>query len=269
MTSKQVRSAYRASTRGPPVSRAERLRRDRAEQDRIRKEAERERAAARARLARERRRDKELAERAHRRKLRMPLASVRPSQDTISRFARGGGGGGGGGDGKPGSCCDGGDKENEAPRRGCARAGRSDLLEEQEQEQEEEEEGASPTRVPPPPPPPSTQAILINADAFFPTSSQQARELQDDANAAPARQRSLSAAGPEPSPSRPQRAVPPQDRQPPRMADTPSSPAASAQTGNTEPARWPGADAQPCFRESQETEYGGEWVDELASELVF
>lgn len=75
------------------MSRAERQKQDRAEQERIRKEFEKDKAAAKARLAREKKRDKELAEREQKKKLRMPLVNVRPSQDTIARFVRGNGSG--------------------------------------------------------------------------------------------------------------------------------------------------------------------------------
>ncbi|KYK56585.1 hypothetical protein DCS_03586 [Drechmeria coniospora] len=93
MTSKQVREAYKASNRGPPLSRAERIRQEKAEQERIRKDLDRERSTARARLLRERKRDKELEVKALKRKDRLPLVTVRPSQDTIARFVRGNGAG--------------------------------------------------------------------------------------------------------------------------------------------------------------------------------
>ncbi|XP_044718937.1 AMP-dependent synthetase/ligase [Hirsutella rhossiliensis] len=89
MTSKQVRKAYKAATRAAPVPRAERLRQERAEQDRIRRELDRDRAAARARAARERRRETAVGEREARRRQGLPLADVRPSQDTIAKFVRG------------------------------------------------------------------------------------------------------------------------------------------------------------------------------------
>ncbi|POR38563.1 Uncharacterized protein TPAR_01220 [Tolypocladium paradoxum] len=91
MTSKQVRKAYKAANREPKLSRAERIKQEKAEQARIRKEFEREKAATRARVAREKKRDKELAEQEHKKKNGLPLVSVRPSQDTIAKFVRGNG----------------------------------------------------------------------------------------------------------------------------------------------------------------------------------
>ncbi|KAK2605875.1 hypothetical protein QQS21_003715 [Conoideocrella luteorostrata] len=91
MTSKQVRKAYKASTRTPPMSRVERIKQEKAEQERIRKDFEKEKAAAKARLAREKKKGRESAEREQKKKLGMPLVNVRPSQDTIARFVRGNG----------------------------------------------------------------------------------------------------------------------------------------------------------------------------------
>ncbi|KAH6603655.1 hypothetical protein Trco_008430 [Trichoderma cornu-damae] len=93
MTSKQVRKAYRAANRVPRVSRAELLRQERAEQERIRKELDKEKAAAKAKALREKKRAKEQAEREEKKKKGLPLVAVRPSQDTIARFARGNGSG--------------------------------------------------------------------------------------------------------------------------------------------------------------------------------
>lgn len=91
MTSKQVQKAYKAANRGPRMSRVERIKQERAEQERIRKEFEKERAASKAKQAREKKKGKLLAEREEKRKKGLPLVSVRPSQDTISRFVRGNG----------------------------------------------------------------------------------------------------------------------------------------------------------------------------------
>ncbi|KAL7946988.1 hypothetical protein V8C42DRAFT_319350 [Trichoderma barbatum] len=93
MTSKQVRKAYRAANRVPRVSRAELLRQERAEQERIRKEFEKEKAASKAKALREKKRAKEQAEREEKKKRGLPLVNVRPSQDTIARFVRGNGSG--------------------------------------------------------------------------------------------------------------------------------------------------------------------------------
>ncbi|KAL7935804.1 hypothetical protein V8C35DRAFT_298291 [Trichoderma chlorosporum] len=91
MTSKQVRKAYREANRVPRVSKAELLRQERAEQERIRKEFEKEKAALKAKTLREKKRAKEQAERDEKKKKGLPLVNVRPSQDTIARFVRGNG----------------------------------------------------------------------------------------------------------------------------------------------------------------------------------
>ncbi|UNI22913.1 hypothetical protein JDV02_008757 [Purpureocillium takamizusanense] len=91
MTSKQVRAAHKAATRMPKMSRAERIRQEKEEQERIRKELDKERASSRARAARQRKRDKEETERQAKRRNGLPLVTVRPSQDTISKFVRGNG----------------------------------------------------------------------------------------------------------------------------------------------------------------------------------
>ncbi|PKK43482.1 hypothetical protein CI102_13757 [Trichoderma harzianum] len=93
MTSKQVRKAYKEANRVPRVSRAEQLRQERAEQERIRKEFEKDKAALKARTLREKKRAKEQAEREEKRKKGLPLVNVRPSQDTIAWFVRGKGSG--------------------------------------------------------------------------------------------------------------------------------------------------------------------------------
>ncbi|KAK7423582.1 hypothetical protein QQX98_001040 [Neonectria punicea] len=91
MTSKQVQKAYKAATKGPRLTRAERIREEKAEQERIRKEFEKEKASAKARAAREKKKGKELAEKEEKRKKGLPLVSVRPSQETIAWFVRGNG----------------------------------------------------------------------------------------------------------------------------------------------------------------------------------
>ncbi|KAJ4854382.1 uncharacterized protein T069G_11361 [Trichoderma breve] len=93
MTSKQVRKAYKEANRVPRVSRAEQLRQERAEQERIRKEFEKDKAALKAKTLRERKRAKEQAEREEKKKKGLPLVNVRPSQDTIAWFVRGRGSG--------------------------------------------------------------------------------------------------------------------------------------------------------------------------------
>ncbi|KAM3497872.1 hypothetical protein MY10362_008791 [Beauveria mimosiformis] len=91
MTSKQVRNAYRAASKTPTMTRAERIKWEREEQDRINKEFEKEKAAAKARAARERKKEKEMQQREEKRRNGLPLVNVRPSQDTIARFVRGNG----------------------------------------------------------------------------------------------------------------------------------------------------------------------------------
>ncbi|KAK1254086.1 hypothetical protein MKX08_008081 [Trichoderma sp. CBMAI-0020] len=91
MTSKQVRKAYQAANRVPRLSRAERIKQERAEQERIRKEFEKEKAAARAKFLREKKKAKEQAEKEEKKKKGLPLVTVRPSQDTIAKFFRGNG----------------------------------------------------------------------------------------------------------------------------------------------------------------------------------
>ncbi|KAF4450330.1 hypothetical protein F53441_6613 [Fusarium austroafricanum] len=91
MTSKQVRNAYKAANKGPKLSRAEAWKQEKAEQERIRKEFEREKAAAKAKVARDKKKEKELAEKEAKRKKGLPLINVRPSQETISWFVRGNG----------------------------------------------------------------------------------------------------------------------------------------------------------------------------------
>ncbi|KAL7919577.1 hypothetical protein ACQKWADRAFT_300849 [Trichoderma austrokoningii] len=91
MTSKQVRKAYQAANRVPRLSKAERIKQERAEQERIRKEFEKEKAAARAKLLREKKKAKEQAEMEDKKKKGLPLVTVRPSQDTIAKFFRGNG----------------------------------------------------------------------------------------------------------------------------------------------------------------------------------
>ncbi|KAM0477119.1 hypothetical protein ACHAPX_006082 [Trichoderma viride] len=91
MTSKQVRKAYQAANRVPRLSKAERIKQERAEQERIRKEFEKDKAAARAKFLREKKKAKEEAEKQDKKKKGLPLVTVRPSQDTIAKFFRGNG----------------------------------------------------------------------------------------------------------------------------------------------------------------------------------
>ncbi|KAK3400829.1 hypothetical protein B0T20DRAFT_371516 [Sordaria brevicollis] len=88
MTSKQAKKLYKQATKQPKLSKAEQRRLELEEQERIRKELDKQKSANKARLAREKKKAKELAEKEARRKRGLPLVDVHPSQDTISRFVR-------------------------------------------------------------------------------------------------------------------------------------------------------------------------------------
>lgn len=93
MTSKAAKKAYQKATRaGPRMSRAERNKRDADEVARQNKEYEKEKNAAKAKIAREKKAAKALAEKNTRRIMGLPEPSkyVRASQPTISRFVRSG-----------------------------------------------------------------------------------------------------------------------------------------------------------------------------------
>lgn len=91
MTSKAAKKAYLQAQRGPRISKAEQRKRDAEEYERIRKEHEKEKNAARAQVARDKKAAKVSAEKEARRKLGLPEPSrfVRASQPTISKFVRG------------------------------------------------------------------------------------------------------------------------------------------------------------------------------------
>ncbi|KAG9250721.1 uncharacterized protein F5Z01DRAFT_628851 [Emericellopsis atlantica] len=93
MTSKQLKKQHQKANQGPKLSRIEQRKLELAEQERIRKELEKDRQQARARIARDKKKAKEEAQKEARRKKGRPLVDVRPSQDTISRFVRGNGNG--------------------------------------------------------------------------------------------------------------------------------------------------------------------------------
>lgn len=90
MTSKAAKKAYQQAQKGPRISKAEQRRRDAEEYERIRKENEKERNAAKAKAARDKKAAKALAEKEGRKKLGLPEPSrfVRASQPTISKFVR-------------------------------------------------------------------------------------------------------------------------------------------------------------------------------------
>ncbi|KAK3374672.1 hypothetical protein B0H63DRAFT_255249 [Podospora didyma] len=91
MTSKQAKKLYLEATRQPRVSREEARRIEREEQERIRNEFEKEKAANKARILREKKKAKEDKAKEEKRKKGLPLFQVHPSQDTITRFVRGNG----------------------------------------------------------------------------------------------------------------------------------------------------------------------------------
>jgi hypothetical protein len=90
MTSKAAKKAYQQAQKGPRISKAEQRRRDAEEYERIRKEHEKEKNAAKSKAAREKKAAKALAEKEGRKKLGLPEPSrfVRASQPTISKFIR-------------------------------------------------------------------------------------------------------------------------------------------------------------------------------------
>src|SRR5687768_2550961 len=87
MTSKQARQAYLKSTRAPRLSRAEQIRLEIEEQKRIREEIAQRAARERAQAARGRKKQQEEQRKQDRKSKGLPLVDVRPSQDTIARFA--------------------------------------------------------------------------------------------------------------------------------------------------------------------------------------
>ncbi|KAK1597034.1 uncharacterized protein LY79DRAFT_541958 [Colletotrichum navitas] len=91
MTSKQAQKLYKQANKEPRRSKSEQRRWEKERQEEIRKELEKERAAAKARAARERKKAKEEEARKSRQRAGQPLFDCRPSQDTIARFVRGNG----------------------------------------------------------------------------------------------------------------------------------------------------------------------------------
>lgn len=88
MTSKQAKKLYKQATKQPRLSKAEQRRLELEEQERIRKELDKQKSANKARIAREKKKAKELTEIQARKKKGLPLVDVHPSQDTISRFVK-------------------------------------------------------------------------------------------------------------------------------------------------------------------------------------
>jgi hypothetical protein len=94
MTSKAAKKAYREANKLSKISKAEQRRIEAAEIARQNKEYEKEKAAAKAKIAREKKLKKEAEERAKRKELGLPEPSrfVRPSQPTIKTFVKSAGG---------------------------------------------------------------------------------------------------------------------------------------------------------------------------------
>ncbi|CAP65722.1 uncharacterized protein PODANS_7_750 [Podospora anserina S mat+] len=91
MTTKQAQKAYREANRLPKMTKAERLRRERAERERERKEEEKLKASKRAKVLRDRKKERDLELVEERRRQGLPLVRVRPSQATLSTFFKGNG----------------------------------------------------------------------------------------------------------------------------------------------------------------------------------
>ncbi|KAK4154917.1 hypothetical protein C8A00DRAFT_14001 [Chaetomidium leptoderma] len=91
MTSKQAQKLYKQANRGPRLSKAEQRRFEREEQDRIRRELDKDKQANKARILREKKKAREQQALDEKRRKGLPLVTVQPSQDTISRFVRGNG----------------------------------------------------------------------------------------------------------------------------------------------------------------------------------
>ncbi|KAL2873406.1 hypothetical protein SGCOL_011433 [Colletotrichum sp. CLE4] len=91
MTSKQAQKLYKQANKEPKRSKAEQRKWEKEKQEEIRKELEKERAAVKAKAARDRKKAKEEEARENRRRAGQPLFDCRPSQDTIARFVRGNG----------------------------------------------------------------------------------------------------------------------------------------------------------------------------------
>jgi hypothetical protein len=92
MTSKAAKKAYQMANRGPRISRADQRRLEAEELARQKKEYERARVAAKAKIAREKKAQKEQSEKEARKQMGLPEPSkfVRASQPTISRFIKNG-----------------------------------------------------------------------------------------------------------------------------------------------------------------------------------
>ncbi|KXH67542.1 hypothetical protein CSAL01_04310 [Colletotrichum salicis] len=91
MTSKQAQKLYKQANKEPKRSKAEQRKWEKEKQEEIRKDLEKERAAVKAKAARDRKKAKEEEARENRRRAGQPLFDCRPSQDTIARFVRGNG----------------------------------------------------------------------------------------------------------------------------------------------------------------------------------
>lgn len=93
MTSKQAQKLHRQATRLPKRTKAEQIQYEREQQKLIKEEDEKRRASNKARMLRERKKEKEQTLIESKKRKGLPLVDVRPSQDLITRFVRGNGSG--------------------------------------------------------------------------------------------------------------------------------------------------------------------------------
>lgn len=93
MTSKQAQKLHRQATRLPKRTKAEQIQYEREQQRLIKEEDEKRRASNKARMLRERKKEKEQTLIQAKKRKGLPLVDVRPSQDLITRFVRGNGSG--------------------------------------------------------------------------------------------------------------------------------------------------------------------------------
>ncbi|KAK0736452.1 hypothetical protein B0T21DRAFT_440817 [Apiosordaria backusii] len=184
MTSKQAQKAYRQANKLPKLTKAEQLRQERAEQERIRKEEEKLKASKRAKVLRDRKKAKELELREEKRRQGLPLVTVRPSQATLSTFFNGNG---------ASRKRDSGafeadqaamteeleDKENQTPVGSPSESSlvKRQRLEENLSQQEYLQREETPADLLQPTSPEELLEAFIDD---FPTASQAARELEDD-----------------------------------------------------------------------------------------
>ncbi|KAH8902921.1 hypothetical protein BR93DRAFT_972257 [Coniochaeta sp. PMI_546] len=91
MTSKQAQKLHRQATRLPKRTKAEQAEYEREQKRLIKEEDEKRRASNKARMLRERKKEKEQNLIEAKKRKGLPIVDVRPSQDLITRFVRGNG----------------------------------------------------------------------------------------------------------------------------------------------------------------------------------